>query len=202
MSEPSLSQSEKECLLKLARRTITILASGGSLPPVCLEDLPARLRQPGASFVTLTEYGDLRGCVGTLEAYQSLAEDVCEHAEAAAFHDYRFPPVRIVEVPQLKIEISCLTEPQLLEYSNAEDLMVKLRPGLDGVMLRDGYQRATFLPQVWEKLPDPAVFLDHLCEKMGSIATAWRRRQLQVFTYQVESFEEEEDRSEEEKALL
>jgi uncharacterized protein len=197
MTDTSLTQAEKKSLLQLARQTITQLASGISIPPVCLDDMPAHLRQPGACFVTLTEAGELRGCVGALEAYQSLAEDVCEHAEAAAFHDYRFPPVQAEEVPHLRIEISYLTQPQPLEYASPQDLLARLRPEIDGVMLRDGFHRATFLPQVWEKLPDPAQFLNHLCEKMGAPETLWRRKHMEVFTYQVECFEEENEASQE-----
>jgi AmmeMemoRadiSam system protein A len=125
-----------------------------------------------------------------LEAHQPLAEDVREHAVAAALQDYRFPPVSPDEVPELQIEISRLTTPQKLEYHGADDLLGKLRPGVDGVILRDGFRRATFLPQVWEKIPDPVEFMNHLCQKMGVDASSWRYRQLEVLIYQVEEFHE------------
>ncbi len=189
-SEP-LSKADRDCLLQLARQVIAHRVMGKKVPSLDGNDFSPKLREPGAVFVTLTEDGELRGCVGALEAYQPLFEDVCEHAEAAAFHDFRFPPLREDELPFIHIEISYLTAPQPLEYTDPVDLLTKLRPGMDGVLIRDGFRRATFLPQVWEKLPDTEVFLDHLCQKMGAPENTWRRKHLQVFTYQVESFEEE-----------
>jgi AmmeMemoRadiSam system protein A len=110
----------------------------------------------------------------------------------AALHDYRFPPLNEHELEDLKIEISSLTAPQRLIYNTPDELLAYLHPGVDGVILRDGPHRSTFLPQVWEKLPDPADFLSHLCAKMGASPNMWRYKPLQVFTYQVEKFEEEE----------
>ena len=107
-------------------------------------------------------------CIGALEAYQPLAEDVREHAIAAALEDPRFRPVDESELSRIRLEVSRLTAPHPLEYSSSEDLLAKLRPHVDGVILKDDYRRATFLPQVWEKIPDPVDFLDHLCAKMGA----------------------------------
>jgi len=152
--------------------------------------MPPALKENGASFVTLTMDGDLRGCIGALEAHQPLAQDVCEHAVAAAFQDPRFPPVEGDELARIRIEISRLTAPRPLEYTNSEELLAMLRPHIDGVILKDGYRRATFLPQVWEKIPDAVEFLDHLCQKMGAHANLWRTKTLQVLTYQVEDFHE------------
>jgi AmmeMemoRadiSam system protein A len=148
------------------------------------------LTDPGASFVTLTKGGQLRGCVGALEAYQPLVEDVCEHAVAAATQDYRFPPVSPQELQDIQIEISRLTKPTRLEYQTPENLAIQLRPGVDGVVIKYGYQRATFLPQVWEKLPDPVSFLNQLCRKMGAPADFWRKNMLEVLIYSVEEFHE------------
>ncbi|TLN23663.1 AmmeMemoRadiSam system protein A, partial [bacterium] len=134
--------------------------------------------------------GELRACIGALEAYQPLVDDVREHAAEAAQEDFRFYPVRPKEVAHIQIEISRLTQPQPLEYSSPEDLVARLRPGVDGVILRDGLHRATFLPQVWEKLPEPSAFLSHLCAKMGAAENAWRKKRLTVLTYQVEEFHE------------
>ncbi len=187
----SLTPEERSILLKLARQALEEGVRGKPLSPLELNTLPPCLREPGASFVTLTRDGQLRGCVGTLEAYQPLAEDVREHAIAAALNDPRFPPVTPEEVPHLRIEISCLTSPQPLEYTSPEELLTLLRPGIDGVVLRRGWRRATFLPQVWKQLPDPETFLDHLCLKMGLPAGCWREGKMEVFVYQVESFEEE-----------
>ena len=185
-----LSTEERSILLRLARQALENGVRRQLLGALDLSSLPARLREPGATFVTLTEGGALRGCVGALEAYQPLAEDVREHAIAAALQDYRFPPVLPQEVGRIEIEISRLTTPIPLEYEKLEDLLKLLRPGVDGVVLRDGLRRATFLPQVWEKLADPGGFLGHLCMKMGLDANHWRYHKLQVFTYQVEEFHE------------
>jgi AmmeMemoRadiSam system protein A len=189
ISEP-LTDDEKRILLKLARHSIELAASHQPLPELVLSEYSAQLQQEGASFVTLTEYGELRGCIGALEPYQALVQDVCEHAAAAAMDDYRFTPVSPDEAAQLVIEISRLTIPQPLPYRQPAELLACLKPDVDGVILRDGIRRATFLPQVWEKLPDPAAFLSHLCQKMGAPSDLWRRKILQVFTYQVEEFEE------------
>jgi AmmeMemoRadiSam system protein A len=189
MDDP-LTKDEKHTLLGLARRSLESSVRDGALPRVDLDSVPPRLRANGASFVTLTIHGELRGCIGALEARQPLAADVCEHAMAAALEDPRFQPVRPEELASIDIEVSRLTAPRDLEYRDAADLMAQLHPGVDGVILRDGGRRATFLPQVWEKLPDKTEFLDHLCAKMGVTPDAWRTRHLQVQTYQVEEFHE------------
>jgi len=117
---------------------------------------------------------------------------VREHAIAAALEDYRFPPVRPEELDRICIEVSVLSQPQPLEYTTPDELLSRLRPHVDGVILQDGLHRATFLPQVWEKIPDPADFLANLCYKMGAAPDLWRRKHLDVFTYQVEEFHEPE----------
>lgn len=185
-----LSSEERTVLLRLARQAISLSVAGMPYAPLDWTTLSPALRQEGATFVTLTIAGELRGCIGALEAYQPLAEDVREHAAAAALHDYRFPPVNPDEVELLEIEISRLTPPQPLEYTTPQDLLQKLRPGIDGVILRYAHHRATFLPQVWEKISDPAEFLDHLCAKMGADPQFWRHRKLDVLVYQVEEFHE------------
>ncbi|MFN7037465.1 MAG: AmmeMemoRadiSam system protein A, partial [Bellilinea sp.] len=153
MAEDKLTENERKFLLKAAREAIEDAVNGRPLRPLDWEDIPPRLKEEGATFVTLTLDGKLRGCIGTLEAHQSLIEDVREHAVAAALADYRFPPVRPEEVDRLKIEISRLTKPQPCDYDTPLDLIRKLRPGIDGVVLMDDGRRATFLPQVWHSLP-------------------------------------------------
>jgi AmmeMemoRadiSam system protein A len=190
MPADKLTAEEKETLLKLARHALEAGVRGEKLPPLELESLSPPLREEGVVFVTLTIGGALRGCIGALEPYQPLAEDVREHAAAAALQDYRFPNVQPEELPQIEIEISRLTSPVPLEYSTPEDLLSKLRPGIDGVLLRDGPRRATFLPQVWEKVPDPAKFLESLCYKMGAQPDRWQKTHLDVSIYQVEEFHE------------
>ena len=191
MTTNPLTLDEKRLLLRLARQSIQLVTSHCPLPGLNLDEFSQTLREDGASFVTLTEYGELRGCIGALEAYQPLVQDVCEHAAAAALEDYRFQPVRLDEVPQLEIEISRLTPPIPLEYEHPQDLLHLLRPGIDGVVLRDGLLRSTFLPQVWEKVDRPDEFLSHLCLKMGAPPNLWQRKILTVSTYQVEEFSEE-----------
>ena len=186
----TLNEQEKAILLSLARRSIELAVNRHPLPQLNLEEYTPLLRENGASFVTLMISEQLRGCIGALEPYQPLVQDVCEHAAAAALEDYRFSPVTPAEVPLIEIEISHLTPPQHLEYENPQDLVNRLRPKVDGVVLRDEFRRSTFLPQVWDKIPDPETFLSQLCQKMGAPANLWRRKPLQVFIYQVEEFRE------------
>ena len=188
--EDKLTPEEQKTLLRLAREALECGVKGERLPPIDPFSITPRLQEEGASFVTLTEGGQLRGCIGALEPYQSLAQDVREHAVAAALEDPRFPPVNDRELGRINIEVSRLTRPVLLSYQDAHDLLSKLRPHVDGVILRDGFRRATFLPQVWEKISDPAEFLSNLCYKMGADPELWRRKHLEVLVYQVEEFHE------------
>jgi AmmeMemoRadiSam system protein A len=185
-----LTDFEKQTLLRLAREAMESGVRGEKLPPLDKASLTPSLLEQGASFVTLTVHGELRGCIGALEAYQPLVDDVREHAVAAALEDPRFPPVREDELSRIQIEVSRLTPPHPLEYSDSRDLVAKLRPHVDGVILKSDFRRATFLPQVWEKLPKAEDFLDHLCSKMGARSNLWRTTKLQVFIYQVEEFHE------------
>ena len=185
-----LTLEEQKTLLRIAREAIEHRVKGKKLPPVETTSLTQTIQEQGASFVTLAIGGQLRGCIGTLEAHQPLADDVREHAVAAAFEDPRFPPLREDELSRIQIEVSRLTRPVPLEYKDADDLISKLRPHIDGVILKDGLRRATFLPQVWEKLPNPSEFLDNLCYKMGMAHQHWRNKHLDVLTYQVEEFHE------------
>jgi len=187
----SLSPADRQYLLRLARESIARHLRGEGPSPVDQGTLPKSLTRDGASFVTLTKHGGLRGCIGSLEPRRPLILDVRENAAAAAFHDPRFPPVRPKELEDLHVEISVLSPPEPLPYDGPDDLIAKLRPGVDGVVIERGWNRATFLPQVWEKLPDPHKFLEHLCLKAYLPADAYRHPGLDVHTYQVEKFEEE-----------
>jgi penicillin-binding protein 1C len=190
MKRPELTQFEKITLLRIARESIEAAVRNEILPEIDLSSLPPALQETGASFVTLTIDGRLRGCIGTLEAYQPLAEDVREHAVAAALEDYRFPPLREAELEIVEIEVSRLTPTRNLAYDKPQDLPLLLQPFIDGVVLQDGYHKATFLPQVWEQLPDPEEFLTHLCLKMGVPGNLWKQKILQVGLYSVEEFRE------------
>ncbi len=189
-TEGMLPPEQRQILLRLARQAVERAAAGQPGPDVDLGSLPEALSAERAAFVTLTLRGDLRGCIGALQATMPLARDVVEHARAAATEDFRFYPVRPDESTALAIEISVLSEPAPLAYAQPDDLLTLLRPGVDGVILVSGLHRATFLPQVWEKVPSPALFLDMLCEKAGLPRRAWRTGHPDILTYQVESFHE------------
>jgi uncharacterized protein len=188
MKQQTISNEDRQILLELARRSIEASSRKRSLPGIKLTDYSLNLQELGASFVTLTIQSVLRGCIGALEAYQPLVLDVVEHAAAAASEDYRFIPVNPSEIQMISIEISVLSKPQRLAYISTDDLVDKLTPGVDGVIIKDGRARATFLPQVWEQLPDKGEFLSHLCSKMGASSNLWKTKNLEVFTYQVEEF--------------
>lgn len=188
--ETKLSPEDRKFLLQLARDTMENAVNGKPKPQRETDSIPESCRQKGASFVTLTIEGELRGCIGTLEAYKPLFTDVQDHAVQAALEDYRFPPVSSEELPLISIEISRLTDPVPLHYDSPADLATLLKPHIDGVILKDGYRRATFLPQVWEQLPEPGMFLAHLCQKMGAAPDLWRHKVLEVSIYHVEEFSE------------
>jgi AmmeMemoRadiSam system protein A len=186
----ALSTEERQQLLQIARQSIEAAVRGEPMPDLDMDCLTTNLRELGATFVTLTAEGVLRGCIGALDPYQPLAKDVREHAIGAALNDFRFSPVQADELDKLQIEISRLGRPEPLAYDSPQDILATIRPGSDGVILKDGSRRATFLPQVWEKLPNPAQFLSHLCQKMGAPPDLWRRKKLEIYLYQVEDFSE------------
>lgn len=187
-----LTAAEHEALLQIAQRAISRRVRGESVPTLRLTTFSHRLQATGASFVTLTLAGRLRGCIGSLAGYRPLAQDVQANAIAAAFRDPRFPPLRASEFPRLTLEISVLSTPQPLAYDGPQELIAKLRPGIDGVVLKRGMRRATFLPQVWEQLSEPREFLTHLCAKAGLPHDAWRQPEIEISTYQVEKFQKED----------
>jgi len=185
-----LTQNEKSHLLQIARSTVQAYLSNGTRYEVNPSTLTENLKQNGACFVTLTKNGALRGCIGSLLAYQPLYKDVQKRALQAAIEDYRFNSVTIQELPKLVIEISILTPPVKVEYKDSSELKSKLRSGIDGVTISYGQDQATFLPQVWEELPTHEEFLGHLCRKMGYPKTFWKDDHLEVETYQVIHFQE------------
>ncbi|RUM39737.1 MAG: AmmeMemoRadiSam system protein A [Desulfobulbus sp.] len=189
-----MNEKQGNILLRLARQTIAEHLHLPVSEPVREEELAdPDLQAKRGVFVTLNKHGALRGCIGSLVGQESIINGVRRHALNAAFHDTRFPPVTPDEVPDLRIDISVLTKPRPLDYRDDQDLLQKLRPYIDGVILRaPGGAGATFLPQVWEQLPDPQLFLSHLCLKAGLPQTAWRSGQLEIDTYQVQHFEEDE----------
>ncbi len=186
-----LSGEEQKLLLETARNAIRQELDKKERNPLVMDDYSPILQENGACFITLKKKGVLRGCVGSIQAVQPLIQDVRERAVAAAFQDYRFPPLTLPELDEIRIEISRLTQPRKLNYEDPEDLINKLRPRIDGVILRYQTRRATFLPQVWEQLPGAELFLNRLCTKMGLDQSIWRSAKMQVETYQVEKFQEE-----------
>ena len=179
---------ERKFLLELARQTLISVVTNGPLPEP--KNVAPNLTEKRACFVTLTKAGELRGCIGHILPQAPLYEAVMENTRNASLRDPRSPPVEASEVGNLKIEISVLTEPQPLPFTSPEDLVSKLRPYEDGVLLRMGYRTATFLPQVWAQLPDKTDFLNHLAQKAGCSPSAWRDPDTSVSIYHVESFEE------------
>lgn len=148
---------------------------------------PEKLREHRASFVTLQERGQLRGCIGALEAYQPLAQDVADHAFAAAFQDPRFPPLRPEELDALDIKISVLSPPEPLPAADTASLLRELRPGVDGLILHDGQYKATFLPSVWEQLPDARDFIAALKRKAG-LPPDYESPTMRAWRYTTEEF--------------
>jgi len=181
-----------DTLLPLARRAIAraVGAEAGTPAELLAGERPAWLDRPGAAFVTLRSAdGTLRGCIGSLEAHRSLGDDVVANAVAAALRDPRFPPVTAMELPALNLEVSVLTTPEVMDAHDEQEVRRRLRPGIDGVVLSLGARRATFLPQVWDELPDPADFLRQLKRKAGWPAGFWDA-DLVVETYRVRAWEE------------
>jgi len=151
-------------------------------------DHPA-LASPGATFVTLMQNGTLRGCIGSLEAHRPLDQDVRANGVAAAFSDPRFPPLTAAEFPHTRVEVSLLTAPQPMEFSSEADALRQLRPHVDGVILIAGQRRSTFLPQVWEQLPEPRLFMAHLKQKAG-LPGDWWSSEVQLQRYEVQKWKE------------
>lgn len=145
------------------------------------------LAERGACFVTLTHRGDLRGCIGSINARRSLGEDVEDNAVGAALRDDRFPPVSAREWPELEVEVSLLSRPEFLDFKSEAEVLAQLKPGRDGVIFFEGCRRSTFLPQVWSQLPTPAEFLGRLKEKAGLPASHWSGN-VMIATYQVTKF--------------
>lgn len=183
----SIIENQGEILLPIARSSI---AQSLGQSHQAAEDADW-LQQPAACFVTLTQQGELRGCIGTLEAHRSLLEDVKSNARAAAFSDPRFSPLTASELTQTDIEISLLSATQILEFSGEQDALAQLQPGVDGVVFEFAHYRSTFLPQVWEQLPDVKQFMAHLKHKAGLSADFWSD-DVRLYRYGVSKWKERE----------
>jgi AmmeMemoRadiSam system protein A len=174
-------------LLAIARES---LADAFGLGRGAVERSQPWLKEPGATFITLRLHEQLRGCVGTIQAYRPLEEDVWSNARAAAFSDTRFPPLGREEFAEVDLEVSLLSSPEPLQVSSEEEAYRILRPGVDGVILEAGGHRGTFLPQVWEQLPDPRQFLAHLKQKAGLPLRAPWPAATRLWRYTVTKWEE------------
>ncbi len=181
---PAIPERDGHRLAQLAREAIAEALGG---PPCRLGEDPG---EPGASFVTLTLDGELRGCMGSLSPHGSLMEDLVDHARAAAFHDHRFDPLRREELPRLGVEVSLLSPLRPLACAGEADLLRQLRPGVDGLLLESEGRNVTFLPQVWDDLPDPAAFLQALKRKAGWHAAFWSPG-IRAWTYTAEAWRDE-----------
>lgn len=185
-----LTDQEGEYLLALARRTIEERLFNKEPGREVEKSGSDKFLEKRGTFVTLNINNNLRGCIGHIVPYESLIDSIRSNAISSAFDDPRFRPMSKEEWKDVKVEISILTEPNILKYSGADDLLEKLRSGIDGVIIRKGNEQATFLPQVWEQLPDKRDFLTHLCMKAGMSGNEWKKGDLTVYTYQVQAFEE------------
>ncbi|HHI93536.1 MAG TPA: AmmeMemoRadiSam system protein A [Gammaproteobacteria bacterium] len=180
-------EEEKILLRQVAKNAVEYKLQYGTPLNVDTTRYPRPLRERGASFVTLKKHGELRGCIGSLEARRPLVEDVAHNAHAAAFTDPRFPPVSLPELPELEFHLSVLTPATPMQFESEKDLLEQIRPGTDGLVLEDGPYRSTFLPAVWESLPDAPQFLQHLKLKAGLPKDHWSDT-LKISRYTTESF--------------
>ena len=173
MNDIELTADEKKTLLKIAHESILYGLQNHKSLPVNAQGYSHNLQQNRATFVTLNLQQKLRGCIGTLDAHQPLICDVAEHAYAAAFEDPRFSPINEFELAQLEIHLSILAPAVPLHFISEEDLLRQLQPGIDGLTLQAGAHRGTFLPAVWEQLPQPKQFVRHLKMKAGLAENYW-----------------------------
>lgn len=179
--------TERTILLDIAARSITHGLEHQRPPDLDPAEYPEPLRAIRATFVTLERHADLRGCIGVLDAFRPLVMDVAHNAFAAAFEDPRFPPLRAAEYPELSLKLSILTPAEPLSFTSEAELLARIRPGIDGLILSDSGHRGTFLPSVWEQLPNPRDFLGHLKRKAGLPMGYWSDS-LRIARYTTESF--------------
>lgn len=177
-----------ELLLKIARQAIQ-QALHVPADPLALDDEQIWLQQPGATFVTLTQHGELRGCIGSLQACDPLLDDVRSNAISAALRDSRFTPLSADELDSVQIEVSLLSGVEAIKFTSEADALTKLRPNVDGVIFEYGAYRSTFLPQVWKKLPTPILFLANLKSKAGLAEDFWDD-DIQLSRYTVSKWQE------------
>ncbi len=189
----SISETSRKTLLNMARKAIEYKIKGAQykLDDTEANELPDELKEKRAVFVTLTKKTELRGCIGHLEPTQEIYKDVIENAISAGFGDPRFSSVTEKELKDIVIEISILSLPEKIEYNTIDELLNSIIPGKHGLIIKKGFKGATFLPQVWEQLPNKENFFTNLCAKAGMYPEEWKNGKLEVETYEVENFKEE-----------
>jgi AmmeMemoRadiSam system protein A len=181
----SLNKEHQQRLLELAKNSIQHGLQTGRPLKINLADFPSELTEHRATFVTLQKHHQLRGCIGMLEAVRPMAEDIAENAFLAAFKDPRFPPLADDEFGELAIHLSILTPAEPVSFTSEQNLITQLQPGIDGLILEEGRRRGTFLPSVWEQLPEPEEFLRHLKQKAGLAADYWSEN-IRIYRYRTE----------------
>ena len=185
MATKTLNTERGGVLLPIARATISAALG-------CVQQADERaiwLQEQGACFVTLTQDGELRGCIGTLEAHRTLLQDVIANAQAAAFRDPRFPALTAAELDKTQVEISLLSAMQPMQFSSERDALAQLQPNVHGVVFEFGSHRSTFLPQVWEQLPNVVEFMSHLKYNAGLPADFWAE-EVRLSSYTVSKWKE------------
>jgi hypothetical protein len=185
-----MTENEALVVIRLARGAIESELFNKSLPTIDM--LPSNFKDNGAVFVTLKNRSDnsLRGCIGSLIAHRPLYDDIISNAVSSAFNDPRFEPLKADELAKIKIEISLLTEPRKLHYEGTTDLLSKITPNSDGLIIKFEDRQATFLPSVWEEIQDIEQFLSLLCRKAGLTADFYKSGDLDVYLYKAMKFEE------------
>lgn len=185
-----LSRNQKQFLLNLARKSISDYFDKGKKVKIDAGKIDKELTQPAATFVTLTEFKQLHGCIGNLIAKKPLYEDVINNALLAAFADNRFPQVNKNELKDIKIEISILSEPTPYENNSPDELLNEINQKKHGIIIQNGFNQATYLPQVWDDVKDKTKFLESLCLKAGLPKDSWEEKMTEIFHYTVEKFSE------------
>ena len=186
-----LNAEEQKFLLKLARLTLENFLENKPLPEIDLASISPILKEERGCFVTLNKDHRLRGCIGYLQPRQALVTAVMENATNAAVRDHRFTPVTRAELNSLSIEISVLTVPRLLSYKNTQQLLAKLVPERDGLIIKSSRHQSTYLPQVWKQIPEKKEFLSRLCLKGGAESGCWKDPKTEIYIYQAQVFSEE-----------
>jgi len=188
MKKTTIEEATRKTLLETAKKAIKFGLENHSEMPIAAEDFEPALREQRASFVTLNLNNELRGCIGSLEAYRPLIIDVARNAYSSAFNDHRFQPLSEREFTKLHYHISILTKPTRMTFTSEKDLLDQIRPTIDGLVITDGVNRGTFLPSVWEQLPNTLSFFQHLKQKAGLDPHYWSDS-IAVERYEVNEFE-------------